>query len=44
MVLLNAARRGLNRRRLAYVALRLGIAATLAANIAAGPVHRLPSR
>jgi hypothetical protein len=36
MVLLNAARRGLNRPWLAYVALGLGIAATLAANVAAG--------
>ena len=36
MVLLNAARRGLDRPTLAYVALGLGIAATLAANIAAG--------
>jgi hypothetical protein len=36
MVLLNAARRGLDRPPLAYVALGLGIAATLAANIAAG--------
>ena len=36
MVLLNAARRGLDRPVLAYVALSLGIAATLAANIAAG--------
>ena len=36
MVLLNAARRGLERPPLAYAALGLGIAATLAANIAAG--------
>jgi len=36
MVLLNAARRGVDRPALAYVALGLGIAATLAANIAAG--------
>ena len=36
MVLLNAARRGIDRPALAYVALGLGIAATLAANIAAG--------
>ena len=36
MVLLNSARRGLDRPALAYVALGLGIAATLAANIAAG--------
>jgi hypothetical protein len=36
MVLLNAARRGLDRPWLAYVALALGIAATLAANVAAG--------
>lgn len=36
MVLLNAARRGAERPWLAYAALGLGIAATLAANIAAG--------
>jgi hypothetical protein len=36
MVLLNSARRGLGRPALAYVALVLGIAATLAANVAAG--------
>ena len=36
MVLLNAARRGLDRPWLAYAALGLGIAATLAANVAAG--------
>jgi hypothetical protein len=36
MVLLNAARRGLDRPPLAYAALVLGIAATLAANVAAG--------
>lgn len=36
MVLLNAARRGIERPPLAYVALGLGIAATLAANVAAG--------
>jgi hypothetical protein len=36
MVLLNAARRGLDRPRLAYVALGLGVSATLSANIAAG--------
>ena len=36
MVLLNAARRGGDRPTLAYAALVLGIAATLAANIAAG--------
>ncbi len=36
MVLLNAARRGLDRPPLAYAALGLGIAATLAANVAAG--------
>jgi hypothetical protein len=41
MVLLNAARRGLNRPPLAYVALALGIAATLAANIAAGVAYGL---
>jgi hypothetical protein len=36
MVLLNAARRGADRPWLAYAALGLGIAATLAANVAAG--------
>ncbi len=36
MVLLNAARRGIPRPALAYAALTLGIAATLAANVAAG--------
>ncbi len=36
MVLLNAARRGAERPRLAYFALGLGVAATLAANVAAG--------
>lgn len=36
MVLLNAARRGSDRPVLAYIALGLGIAATLAANVAAG--------
>jgi hypothetical protein len=36
MVLLNAARRGADRPRLAYAALALGIAATLAVNVAAG--------
>ena len=36
MVLLNAARRGMPRPTLAYAALTLGIAATLAANVAAG--------
>ena len=36
MVLLNAARRGLDRPWLAYAALGMGIAATLAANVAAG--------
>jgi hypothetical protein len=36
MVLLNAARQGIRAHWLAYVALRLAIAATLAANVAAG--------
>jgi hypothetical protein len=36
MVLLNAARQGIRAPRLAYLALGLGIAATLAANVAAG--------
>ena len=36
MVLLNAARQGMKTPRLAYAALGLGIAATLAANVAAG--------